>query len=165
MACGTADFGRDIKAMKRMRGEEWASFVAGRSKKFSQTSQEYCSLEKHWHPVGLEFISAYLSLDLPPLAFQLYVYMLIRSSPVACPRAKNAHLFGDTIQKGEFFENKEVVADFFGKGDLCYGSKINWFSKTVKPLINEDLVQQIEIGKRGCNASYIVHDVREILPF
>ncbi|MDC3250869.1 hypothetical protein OAU03_00615 [Luminiphilus sp.] len=151
--------------MKRMRGEEWASFVAGRSKKVSQTSQEYCSLEKHWHPVGLEFIRAYRDLKLPPLAFQLYVYMLIRSSPVAVPRAKNAHLFGDTIQRGEFFENKEVVADFFGKGELRNDAKINWFLRTVKPLIRMDLVQQIESGKRGCNASYIVNDVREIIPF
>ncbi len=151
--------------MKRLGGEEWVHCVAGRGKKASQTSQHYCSLEKHWHPVGLEFISAYRSLELSPLAFQLYLYMLIRSSPVDSPRVKNAHLFGDIIQRGEFFENKEVVANFFGKGNLCQDAKINWFLKTVKPLINQDLVQQIEAGKRGCNASYIVHDVREILPF
>jgi len=151
--------------MKRMGGKDWAEFVAQGDAEITQTSRQYCSLEKHWHPVGLEFIRAYRDLKLPPLAFQLYVYMLIRSSPVAVPRAKNAHLFGDTIQRGEFFENKEVVADFFGKGDLRNDAKINWFLRTVKPLINMDLVQQIESGKRGCNASFIIHDVREILPF
>ena len=85
----------------------------------------FCSLEKHWHPAGLEFIRIYRVLGLPPLAFQLYLYMLIRSSPVDSPRVKNAHLHGDTIQKGEFFENKISVADFFGKGELEEKAKIN----------------------------------------
>lgn len=139
--------------MKRMGGKDWAEFVAQGDVKVTQTGQQYCSLEKHWHPVGLEFIRIYRALDLSPLTFQLYLYMLIRSSPVDSPRVKNAHLFGDIIQRGEFFENKEVVANFFGKGHLCQDAKINWFLKTVRPLINQDLVQQIEAGKRGCNAS------------
>ena len=134
--------------MKRMGGKEWAE------------CEQYCSLEKHWHPVGLEFISAYRSLDLPPLAFQLYVYMLIRSSPVARPRAKNAHLFGNTIEKGEFFENKVSVADFFGKGELEEKARINWFVRSVKPLVQQGLVKKIESGKRGFNATYIVYDIR-----
>ena len=117
--------------MKRMEGEEWANFIAGRFEKASQNSQHYCSLEKHWHPAGLEFLRIYRALDLPPLAFQLYLYMLIRSSPFDGPRVKNAHLHGDTIQKGEFFENKVSVADFFGKGELEEKAKINWFLRTV----------------------------------
>jgi hypothetical protein len=40
-----------------------------------------------------------------------------------------------SIQKGEFFENKISVADFFGKGDLKDKEKINWFMRTVKPLV------------------------------
>lgn len=136
--------------MKRMGGEE------------SQHSQHYCSLEKHWHPAGLEFIRIYRALDLPPLAFQLYLYMLIRSSPVDGPRVKNAHLHGDSIQKGEFFENKVSVADFFGKGELEEKAKINWFMRTVKPLVEQGLVKKVESGKRGFNATYIVYDVRSM---
>ena len=148
--------------MKRMGGEEWANFIAGRVEKASQNSQNYCSLEKHWHPAGLEFIRIYRVLGLPPLAFQLYLYMLIRSSPVDSPRVKNAHLHGDTIQKGEFFENKVSVADFFGKGESEEKAKINWFMRTVKPLVEQGLVKKIESGKRGFNATYIVYDVRSM---
>ena len=122
-------------------------------------------LEKHWHPIGLEFLKRCIEVEVPTSALVLYEYMLIRSSPDKRKRVKNAHLYGETVQKGEFFENKEVVADFFGKGELCNDAKINWFLRTVKPLIRMDLVQQIESGKRGCNASYIVNDVREIIPF
>lgn len=124
-----------------------------------------CYREKHWHPVGLDFIKVYRDLGLPPLGFQLYLYMLIRSSPVDSPRVKNAHLFGDTIQKGEFFENKEVVANFFGKGELEEKAKINWFIRTVKPLVQLGLVKKIESGKRGFNATYIVYDVRVMASF
>ena len=134
----------------------------GRVEKASHNSQHYCSLEKHWHPAGLEFIRVYRSLGLPPLTFQLYLYMLIRSSPVEIPRAKNAHIFGDTIQKGEFFENKVSVADFFGKGESEEKAKINWFMRTVKPLVEQGLVKKIESGKRGFNATYIVYDVRSM---
>ena len=148
--------------MKRMGGEEWANFIAGRFEKASQNSQHYCSLEKHWHPAGLEFLRIYRALDLPPLAFQLYLYMLIRSSPFDGPRVKNAHLHGDTIQKGEFFENKVSVADFFGKGELEEKARINWFLRTVKPLVEQGLVKKIESGKRGFNATYIVYDVRNM---
>ena len=148
--------------MKRMGGEEWAKFIAGRFEKASQNSQHYCSLEKHWHPAGLEFLRIYRALDLPPLAFQLYLYMLIRSSPFDGPRVKNAHLHGDTIQKGEFFENKVSVADFFGKGELEEKAKINWFLRTVKPLVEQGLVKKMESGKRGFNATYIVYDVRNM---
>lgn len=148
--------------MKRMGGEEWANFIAGRFEKASQNSQHYCSLEKHWHPAGLEFLRIYRALDLPPLAFQLYFYMLIRSSPFDGPRVKNAHLHGGTIQKGEFFENKVSVADFFGKGELEEKAKINWFLRTVKPLVEQGLVKKIESGKRGFNATYIVYDVRNM---
>ena len=148
--------------MKRMGGEEWANFIAGRFEKASQNSRHYCSLEKHWHPAGLEFLRIYRALDLPPLAFQLYLYMLIRSSPFDGPRVKNAHLHGGTIQKGEFFEKKVSVADFFGKGELEEKAKINWFLRTVKPLVEQGLVKKIESGKRGFNATYIVYDVRNM---
>ena len=152
MACGPTDFRWGITAMKRM----------GRVEKASHNSQHYCSLEKHWHPAGLEFIRIYRVLGLPPLAFQLYLYMLIRSSPVDSPRVKNAHLHGDTIQKGEFFENKVSVADFFGKVESGEKAKINWFMRTVKPLVQQGLVKKIESGKRGFNATYIVYDVRSM---
>ena len=77
-------------------------------------------------------------------------------------REKNAHLYGDFIQKGEFFENKVSVADFFGKGHLKNKEKINWFMRTVKPLVQRGLVKKVESGKRGFNATYIVYDVREM---
>jgi hypothetical protein len=149
--------------MKKIGGKDWTECVAQGDVKVTQNSRHYCSLEKHWHPAGLEFIRIYRALELPPLAFQLYLYMLFWSSPVDSPRVKNAHLHGDTIQKGEFFENKVSVADFFGKGELEEKAKTNWFMRTVKPLVQMGLVEQIELGRRGCNASYIVHDVREIL--
>lgn len=85
--------------------------------------------------------------------------MLIRSSPVDSPRVKNAHLHGDTIQRGEFCENKVSVADFFGKGELEEKAKINWFMRTVKPLVEQRLVKKIESGKCGFNATYLVYDV------
>ena len=162
MARGSTDFRRGVESMKRMGGKEWSKFVIGGLKDVSQTSQHYCLLEKHWHPTGLEFIRVYRSLGLPPLTFQLYLYMLIRSSPFEIPRAKNAHIFGDTIQKGEFFENKVSVADFFGKVESGEKAKINWFMRTVKPLVQQGLVEKIESGKRGFNATYIVYDVRSM---
>ena len=77
-------------------------------------------------------------------------------------REKNAHLYGDFIQKGEFFENKISVADSFGKGHLKNKEKINGFMRTVKPLVEQGLVKKIESGKRGFNATYIVYDVRSM---
>ena len=77
-------------------------------------------------------------------------------------REKNAHLYGDFIQKGEFFENKISVADFFEKGHLKNKEKINWFMRTVKPLVQLGLVKKIDSGKRGFNATYIVYDVRSM---
>ena len=54
------------------------------------------------------------------------------------------------------------MADFFGKGHLTNKDKINWFLRTVKPLVQFGLVKKIESGKRGFNATYIVYDVRKI---
>ena len=96
------------------------------------------------------------------MTFKLYVYMLIRSSPDTRKREKNAHLYGDFIQKGEFFENKISVADVFGKANLKDKDKRNWFLRTVKPLVQFGLVKKIESGKRGFNATYIVYDVRSM---
>lgn len=121
-------------------------------------------LEKHWHPIGLEFLERCLEVRASPSVTLLYVYMLIRSSPDNRKRTKSAHLYGDTIQKGEFFENKIAVAKFFGKGHLNDKAKIDWFSRTVKPLVELGLVKKIGAGKRGQNATYIVYDIREIPP-
>ena len=66
------------------------------------------------------------------------------------------------MQKGEFFENKISVANFFGKGELEEKAKINWFMRTVKPLVQCGLAKKIESGKRGFNATYIVYDVRSM---
>ena len=111
---------------------------------------------------GLEFIAGCVGLGISPTTLLLYVYMLIRSSPDTRKRKKNANLYGDSIQKGEFFENKISVADFFGKGHLKNKAKINWFMRTVKPLVEQGLVKKIESGKRGFNATYIVYDVRNM---
>ena len=54
------------------------------------------------------------------------------------------------------------MADFFGKGHLAKKEKINWFLRTVKPLVEQGLVKKIESGKRGFNATYIVYDVRKM---
>ena len=118
--------------------------------------------EKHWHPIGVEFVARCISLKIPPTTVLLYVYMLTRSSPASLKRVKNAHLYGDTIQEGEFFESKVAVANYFGKGDLSAKARINWFMRTVKPLVRLGLVKKIESGKRGFNATYIVYDVRNM---
>ena len=76
------------------------------------------TLERNWHPVGLEFMAECRQLVMSPLVFQLYVYLLIRSSPNTRKRVKNGHIYGGEIVKGEFFENKDVVATFFGKQKL-----------------------------------------------
>lgn len=81
--------------------------------------------------------------------------MLIRSSPVNSARVKNTHLHGDTIQRGEFFENKISIANFFGKGELEDKPKVNWFTRTIKGLVQRGLVKKIESGKRGFNATHI----------
>ena len=121
-------------------------------------------LEKHWHPIGLEFLKRCIEVKVPASALVLYEYMLIRSSPDNRKRVKNAHLYGENVQKGEFFENKGAVAIFFGKAHLNDNAKAQWFIRTVKPLIKLGLVRKIESGKRGYNATYIVYDIREAPP-
>ena len=86
--------------------------------------------------------------------------MLLRSAPFEIKRPKYADLYGDVIQKGEFFEGKRRVATALGKGHIKDKSKVNWFSKTVKQLEDLGLVKQIHKGHRGYNATYIVFDVR-----
>ena len=131
-------------------------------KQVTSSQAHPCEMEPHWYPVGLDFIARCIRLGMTPMTFLLYVYMLIRSSPDTRKRKKNANLYGDSIQKGEFFENKISVADFFGKGHLKNKEKINWFMRTVKPLVQFGLVKKIESGKRGFNATYIVYDVRSM---
>ena len=41
-------------------------------------------------------------------------------------------------------------------------SKINWFGRTVKPLVELGLVKQIRVGRRGYNATFIVIDLCEL---
>jgi hypothetical protein len=119
-------------------------------------------MEPHWYPIGLDFISRCIRLEMSSMTFLLYAYMLIRSSPDTRKREKNAHLYGDFIQKGEFFENKISVADFFGKTNLKDKDKRNWFLRAVRPLVQFGLVKKIESGKRGFNATYIVYDIRSM---
>ena len=121
-----------------------------------------CALEPHWYPVGIDFIARCIRLGMSPSTFRLYVYMLIRCSPDTRKREKSAHLYGDNIQRGEFFENKVSVAELFGKGHLKNKEKMNWFMRTVAPLVRLGLVKKVESGKRGFNATYIVYDVRNL---
>jgi hypothetical protein len=67
-------------------------------------------------------------------------------------------------RRASFLKTKVSVADFFGKGDSEEKAKINWFMRTVKPLVEQGLVKKVESGKRGFNATYIVYDVRN-MPF
>ena len=107
-----------------------------------------------------EFLLGCSSLKITRDGILLYQYMLLRSAPNKIKRSKHAELYGDFIQKGEFFENKIRVAAALGKGKIKDKSKINWFSKTVKQLEDLGLVEQIHKGRRGYNATYIVYDVR-----
>ena len=147
---------------KRKGGAEWIEAMFPKSERVRSLKRHPCDMEPHWYPIGLDFISRCIGLGMSPMTFLLYVYMLIRSSPDIREREKNAHLYGDFIQKGEFFENKISVADFFGKANLKGKDKRNWFLRTVKPLVQQGLVKKIESGKRGFNATYIVYDVRSM---
>jgi hypothetical protein len=112
--------------------------------------------------VTANFLSRCATLKLSKEALLLYLHMLLRSAPVETKRSKCAEVFGDVIRKGEFFESKLRVASALGKGHIKDKSKINWFSRTVKPLVDLGLVQQIHAGRRGYNATYIVFDIREV---
>ena len=147
---------------RRKSGTEWIDTMFPKPERVAGSKGHPCDLEPHWYPIGLDFISRCIRLGMSPMTFLLYVYMLIRSSPDTRKREKNAHLYGDFIQKGEFFENKISVADFFGKANLKDKDKMNWFLRTVKPLVEQGLVKKIESGKRGFNATYIVYDVRKM---
>ena len=147
---------------RRKSGTEWIEAMFPTPERVRYLNRHPCDTEPHWYPIGLDFISRCIRLGMSPMTFLLYVYMLIRSSPDTRKREKNADLYGDFIQKGEFFENKISVADFFGKTNLKDKDKRNWFLRTVKPLVRLGLVKKIESGKRGFNATYIVYDVRNI---
>ena len=111
--------------------------------------------------VTVDFLSKCVSLGLTKDGILLYQYMLLRCAPLEIERPTCAHLYGDVIQKGEFFESKLRVAAALGKGHYKDTSKLNWFGKTVKPLVSLGLVKQIRGGRRGYNATYLVFDVRE----
>ena len=147
---------------RRKSGAEWIEAMFPKPERVTGSKSHPFDLEPHWYPIGLDFIFRCIRLGMSPMTFLLYVYMLIRSSPDTRKREKNAHLYGDFIQKGEFFENKISVADFFGKANLNDKDKRNWFLRTVKPLVRFGLVNKIESGKRGFNATYIVYDVRNM---
>ena len=151
-----------MRSGRRKSGTEWIEAMFPKPERVTTSKNHPCDLEPHWYPIGLEFISRCIRLGMSPMTFLLYVYMLIRSSPNTRKREKSAHLYGEVIRRGEFFENKIAVADFFGKGHLTNKDKINWFLRTVKPLVQFGLVKKIESGKRGFNATYIVYDVRKI---
>ena len=114
--------------------------------------------------VSAEFLRSCACMKLSKDALLLYLYMLLRSAPIETKRSKCADLYGDVIQKGEFFEGKLRVAAALGKAHLKDQSKINWFGKTVKQLVKLGLVTQIYGGRRGYNATYLVFDVRELEP-
>ena len=56
---------------------------------------------------------------------------------------------GDVIRKGEFFEGKLRVAGALGKSHISDKSKINWFGKTVRPLVDLGLVKKAHVGREG----------------
>ena len=112
--------------------------------------------------ITVEFLRECSLLKIKRDEILLYQYMLLRSAPHEKKRPKYPELYGDVIQKGEFFENKLRVATALGKGHIKNKSKVNWFGKTVKQLVNLGLVKQIHKGRRGHNATYIVYDVREL---
>ena len=118
--------------------------------------------EPHLRVSG-DFLSRCAGTKLSKDTLLLYLHMLLRSAPVEAKRSKCAHLYGDVIRKGEFFESKLKVASALNKGHIKDKSKINWFGRTVRPLIDLGLVEQIHAGRRGYNATYIVFDIREVM--
>ena len=112
--------------------------------------------------VSVEFLRRCASMNISRDGILLYEYMLLRCAPSEIKRSKCADLYGDFIQKGEFFESKLRVASALGRGHIKDKSKINWFGRTVKPLVDLGLVKQIHSGRRGYNATYLVFDVREL---
>lgn len=147
---------------KRKSGAECIEAMFPKSERVRSLKRHPCDMEPHWYPIGLDFISRCIRLGMSPMTFLLYVYMLIRSSPDTRKREKNAHQYGEVVLKGEFFENKISVADFFGKAHLKNKEKITWFLRTIKPLVKQGLVKKITSGKRGFNATYIVYDIRNL---
>ena len=120
------------------------------------------TVEPHVRVSG-DFLSRCAGTKLSKDALLLYLHMLLRSAPVEVKRLKCAHLYGDVIRKGEFFECKLRVASALGKRNIKDKSKINWFGRTVRPLVDLGLVEQIHSGRRGYNATYIVFDIREVM--
>ena len=128
----------------------------------SETPDELPSKSEPHLRVSAEFLRRCASMNIPRDGILLYEYMLLRCAPREIKRSKSAHLYGDVIQKGEFFESKLRVAAALGRGHIKDKSKINWFGRTVKPLVDLGLVKQIHSGRRGYNATYLVFDVREL---
>ena len=135
-----------------------------RKRTSSQVPEQVSSKSEPHLRVTVDFLSKCASIGLTKDGLLLYQYMLLRCAPRGIKRSKSAHLYGDVIQKGEFFESKLRVAAALGKAHLKDKSKINWFGKTVKQLVKLGLVTQIYGGRRGYNATYLVFDVREPEP-
>ena len=112
--------------------------------------------------VTVDFLRECSLLKITRDGILLYQYMLLRSANCENKRLKCPELYGDMIKKGEFFENKLRVATALGKGHIKDKSKINWFGRTVKPLVELGLVKQIRVGRRGYNATFIVIDICEL---
>ena len=68
-----------------------------------------------------------------------------------------AYQFGSTI-----LQRNLRVATSLSKGHIKNKSKINWFGRTVKPLVELGLVKPIRVGRRGYNATFIVVDICEL---
>ena len=130
----------------------------------SRDPDELPSKSEPHYRVSLEFLRRCASMNITRDGILLYEYMLLRCAPREKKRAKCAHLYGEIILQGEFFESKVRVAAALGKAHLKDKSKINWFGKTVKQLVKLGLVTQIYGGRRGYNATYLVFDVRELEP-
>lgn len=129
----------------------------------TQTVSPRPAVEPHLR-ISADFLSRCASMNFTKDSLILYEYMLLRCAPREIKRSKCTHLYGDVILQGEFFESKLRVAAALGKGHLKDKSKINWFGKTVKHLVEFGLVKQIRCGRRGLNATYLVFDVRELEP-
>ena len=93
--------------------------------------------------ISADFLTKCAGVKLSKDSLLLYLYMLLRAAPVEAKRSKCAHLFGDVIRKGEFFEGKLRVAGALGKSHISDKSKINWFGKTVRPLVDLGLVKKL----------------------
>lgn len=139
-----------------------ATILAITQKKPSHVSSSSPQRAAEYHlRISADFLSRCARLIRTRDALLLYLHMYLRSAPRESKRPKCAHLYGDVVQKGEFFEGKLRVASALDKGHIEDKSKINWFGRTVKQLVDLGLVKQIHKGQRGYNSTYIVYDISD----